>query len=96
MHTVIRTYTGKGSKELADVLVKHKAEVEKLLRGVKGFVSYTLMHGADATVSVTTCSDKAGADESLKVARDWIAKNAGATGVAAPKVTEGPTILNLK
>jgi hypothetical protein len=96
MHTVIRAYSGKGAKELADVLEKHKTDVEKLLRGVKGFVGYTLARNSDGVVSVTVCQDKAGTEESLKVARDWIAKNAGSTGVGAPKVSEGSVILHLK
>lgn len=96
MHTVIRTYSGKGAKELCDLLEKHKADVEKLLRSVKGFVGYTLARTGDGGVSVTTCHDKAGADESVKVAREWVAKNAASTGVTAPKVAEGPVILHLK
>jgi hypothetical protein len=96
MHTVVREYSGKGAKELGDVLEKHKADVEKLLRGVKGFVGYTLLRTGGGAVSVTTCNDKAGADESLKVARDWIAKNAANTGVGAPRVHEGSVILHLK
>ena len=42
------------------------------------------------------CQDKAGTDESIRVARDWIAKNAGGTGAAAPSVSEGTVILQLK
>jgi hypothetical protein len=96
MHTVIRAYSGKGGKELADVLEKHKTDVEKLLRGVKGFVGYTLARTSDGAVSVTTCRDRAGTDESMKVAKDWIAKNAANTGVGAPKVSEGQVILHMK
>jgi hypothetical protein len=96
MHTVIRAYSGKGAKELADVLEKHKADVEKLLRGVKGFAGYTLVRTGDGAVSVTTCQDKAGTEESMKIAKDWIAKNAANTGVGAPKVSEGPAILHVK
>jgi hypothetical protein len=96
VHTVIREYSGKGAKELGEVLVKHKADVEKLMRGVKGFIGYTLVHTGNSTVSVTTCKDKAGTDESIKVARDWIAKNAANTGVGAPRVHEGSVILHLK
>jgi hypothetical protein len=96
MHTIIRAYSGKGGKELADVLEKHKTDVEKLLRGVKGFVGYTLARTSDGAVSVTTCQDKAGTDESMKVAKDWIAKNAANTGVGAPKVSEGHVILHME
>jgi hypothetical protein len=96
MHTVVRAYSGKGAKELFDVLEKHKADVEKLLRSVKGFVGYTLARSGDGGFSVTVCNDKAGVDESVKVARDWVAKNAGSTGVAAPKVSEGAVIMHMK
>ena len=96
MHTVVRAYSGKGAKELFDVLEKHKADVEKLLRSVKGFVGYTLARSGDGGFSVTVCNDKAGVDESVKVARDWVAKNAGRTGVAAPKVSEGAVIMHMK
>ena len=74
MHAVIRTYSGKGAKELFDVLEKKKADVESLLRPIKGFVSYTLARSGDGGFSVTVCQDKTGTDESVKAARDWIAK----------------------
>lgn len=96
METVIRTYSGKGAKELFDLLEKRSAEVERLLRPVKGFVSYTLARSGDGGFSVTVCQDKAGVNESHAVARDWIAKNAAGTGVAAPKVSEGSVIIHLK
>jgi hypothetical protein len=96
MHAVVRTYSGTGAKELFDVLEKNKSEVEKLVRAVKGFVSYSLVRTASGGFSVSVCQDKAGTDESIKVARDWVAKNAGSTGVAAPSVSEGTVILQTK
>ena len=96
MQVVTRTYSGKGAKELMDVLEKHKADIENLLRSVKGFVSYTLARGGDGGFSVTACNDKAGIDESAQKAKDWVAKNAGNTGVGAPKVSDGTVILHLK
>jgi hypothetical protein len=96
MHAVVRHYSGKGAKELFDVLEKRKGEVEGLLRPIKGFVSYTLARSADGGFSVTICQDKAGTDESVKAAREWIGKNAGNTGAAAPKVSEGPVIIQMK
>ena len=96
MHAVVRTYSGKGAKELFDVLEKNKADVEKLIRAVKGFVSYSLIRTAEGGVSVTVCSDKAGTDESLQKARDWIKENASNTGAGAPAVSEGTIVLQLK
>jgi hypothetical protein len=96
MHAVVRAYSGKGARELSDVLEKRKAEVETIMRSVKGFASDTLFRSADGCVSVTVCADKAGADESRAKARDWVAKNAAGTGVGAPTVFEGPVTLHLK
>lgn len=96
MQTVIRTYSGKGAKELFDLLEKRTADVEELLRSVKGFVGYTLARSGDGGFSVTVCQDKAGIDESVQKAKDWIAKNAANTGVAAPKVSEGSVLIHLK
>ena len=96
MHAVIRTYSGKGAKELFDVLEKSKADVEKIMRSVKDFVSYSLVRTADGGVAVSIYQDKAGADESVRVARDWVSKNAGNTGAAAPIISEGTVILHAK
>ena len=79
-----------------DVVEKNKAGVEKLMRSVKGFVSYAVVRSEDGGFTVTVCNDKAGADESVEKARDWIAKNAAGIGVAAPKISEGSNILDLK
>ena len=51
MEVVIRTYSGNGAKELFDVLEKNKADVESLIRSVKGFVSYTLARSGDGGFS---------------------------------------------
>ncbi|PWK71664.1 hypothetical protein [Aminobacter sp. AP02] len=96
MDVVVRTYTGKGSKELFSLLEKHKAEVEKLMRAVKGFESYTLARSSDGEggLSMTVCHDKAGTEESVKLAREWISKNAAGINVDAPKVSMGSIIIH--
>ena len=96
MHAVVRTYSGKGAKELIDVLEKNKPEVEKLIRAVKGFVSYSLVRTASGGFSVSVFQEKAGTDESVRAARDWIAKNAGNLGTARPTVSEGTVVFQLK
>lgn len=96
MHAVVRMYAGKGTKELFDVLEKHKPDIEKQLRGIKGLASFTLVRGGEGGFSVTVCEDKVGADESVKAAREWIAKHAASAGAAAPKVSEGPVIMHVK
>jgi hypothetical protein len=96
MHAVVRNYAGTGAKELADVLEKRKGDVESIMRGVKGFMAYILVRTQDGCYSVSVCEDKAGADETVQRARDWIKANASNTGVSAPKISEGSVLLHLK
>jgi hypothetical protein len=95
MHGVIRKYSGKGANDFFNLLQKRKSEVEIAFRPISGFVSYTLVHCGDGGFSVTICEDKAGADESVRVARDWIVNNAENTGVGAPQVSEGSVIIHM-
>ena len=96
MQVVIRKYSGKGAKELFDALEKHAADLEPIMRSVKGFVSYTLARSGGGGYSVTICQDQAGIDESVQKAKDWIAKNAANTGAASPEVSIGNVIVYLK
>ena len=89
-------HSGKGSKKLIDVIETNKTKVEELLRAIKGFVSYYLFRTPRGGFSVSVYQGKAGTDESIRVARDWISKNAGKTGAAAPTISEGTVILQLK
>lgn len=94
MHAVTRTYSGPGAKELFDLLEANKAEVEKLIAAVTGFVSYSLFRTDAGGVSVTVCQDKSGVDESVQVAKDWVKANATAMPPAPPTISEGPVILH--
>ena len=96
MHAAVRNYSGVGAKQLFDVLERQKADVEATLRKVPGLVSYTLLRSGDGGMSVTVCKDKAGADESVKVAREWIKKNASDVQASPPTVTEGSVIVQIK
>jgi hypothetical protein len=57
---------------------------------------YSLVRTADGGFSVSVFEDKAGTDESMKVAREWIKKNAASTGASPATVTEGSVITHLK
>jgi hypothetical protein len=96
MQTVIRKYSGKGAKELFDVLEKRTADIEKVLGSVKGLVSYTLARSGEGGFAVTVCQDKAGIEESVQKAKDWIAKNASDAGAAEPELSEGSVLIHLK
>ena len=95
MEAVLRSYTGQNAKELFDLLEKNKKEVEALMSGVKGLVSYTMARSASGGFTVTVCQDKAGVEESIRLARDWITNNAKDVGAASPQITEGTTVVAL-
>lgn len=78
-----------------DVLARNTAEVKRLIEGVTGFVSYSLVRTSEGGMSITICQDKAGTDEGVRVAADWIRANAANTGAAAPEVLEGDTVLHV-
>jgi hypothetical protein len=95
MHAVIRTYSGTAAKELFDLLDERKADVDGLMRSIDGFVSYLLVRTNDGGMSVTVCQSKAGTDESVQRAKQWIAANASGINAAAPAVSEGEVIVQL-
>ena len=96
MYAIVRHYSGAGAKQLFDVLERQKAEVEAALRKVPGLESYTLVRCGDGGMSITVCKDKAGAAESVKVAREWIKKNAADVPAYPPAIMEGPVIVQIK
>jgi len=95
MKAIIRKYSGKGAIELFDVLEKRAAELQPIMRSVKGFVSYTLARSGDGGFAVMVCQDQAGIDEGTQKAKDWIVKNVSNTGAVAPEVSVGNVIVQL-
>jgi hypothetical protein len=93
MYTVVRQYSGQGASQLFDALESKRDDVERLIRGVSGFVSYTLLRTGNGGISVTVCQDKAGADESVRVAADWVRQNVS-VATSPPVISEGNTILH--
>jgi hypothetical protein len=96
MHAVLRNYSGQGAKELFDVLERNKAEIERLVRGIAGFVGFNLVRTSNGGFTVSIFQDKAGTDESVRLAREWIAKNGGNVGAAPPVVSEGAVVLDVR
>ncbi len=94
MYTVVRQYSGQGASQIFDAIEGKKDEVERLIRGVNGFGSYTLLRTDGGGFSGTVCQDKAGTDESIRVAAEWVRQNIS-TAVSPPTISEGNTILQL-
>jgi hypothetical protein len=91
MHIVMRSHP---NTDVADILVRHKDEVEKLIRGVSGFISWSLIKTGDTCMTATICQDKAGCDQSMQVARDWLSQHAPNT-LPTMQVQEGEVLLRV-
>jgi len=92
VYAVVRTYSGQGAAELFDLLGQREEDVKALMTGVPGFVSYAAVRSGDGGVAVTVCEDKAGTDESSRLAAEWVKENVSAT-VDRPTITEGDVVL---
>jgi len=90
MYTVVRRYTN--ASQLFDTLQQRQADVEQLIRGVKGFVAYSLIRSGDGGASITFCEDRAGSEESSRVAAEWVRQNVPAAAGRPPEVTEGEVL----
>tara|TARA_B100000029_G_scaffold482236_1_gene532037 strand:- start:382 stop:672 length:291 start_codon:yes stop_codon:yes gene_type:complete len=95
MHTVIRHYSGPGASELAEQISAQTKGVEAEIRSVPGVISYALVKTVDGCISITVCEDKAGADQSVKVAAEFVRDNCTAQA-RPPVVSEGETIIHFR
>ena len=71
MYVAVRTYDNVPDIEAAGAQVAETFVPE--VTGIEGFIAYYFLGADDGTmVSVTVCEDKAGADESVTIARAWV------------------------
>jgi hypothetical protein len=91
MYAVVRRYPG--ASQLFDELARRQADVEAVIRGVPGFVAYTLLRAGDGGgATVTVCEDQAGAEESTRRAAAWVRENVPAAAGSPPEVTAGEVL----
>lgn len=95
MYAEIRRYSGHGVDALFDLIEELRSEVESLMQTIPGFVSYSLIRTEGGGAAFTICNDKAGADQSARIAHDWIASNAGDLGTHEPEIFEGRVVVHL-
>jgi hypothetical protein len=94
MNAVIRHY--RGNSTLFDALERRTDEVEEVIRGLSGFVSYYLVRTEDGGgFTVSVFEDKAGTDESIRVAADWVRQNVPEAAGSPPEVIEGRVVLQM-
>ena len=95
MHTVIRTYSGKGAVETIDLIISSKKDIKKLMRSVKGFVDYSVVKTEDGGFSVTVSKNEKASEAITAAAREWVAANAAHLKAKPPKVLGGKVAMNI-
>jgi heme-degrading monooxygenase HmoA len=94
MYATVRTYAG--ARGLADELVKREDEVRSLITGIEGFHAYYIIKTADgAAATVSIYENEAGAEESVRKAREYIQANLPDLAPQPPQVTTGEVVLHL-
>ncbi|MEO7156843.1 MAG: hypothetical protein ABI039_04730 [Vicinamibacterales bacterium] len=92
MYAVIRHYHF-DAKNSAEIDGQVREGFVPLLKKAKGFVSYHWLDtGAGEGASFGVFRDKAGADESVRLAADFVAKNMAHLVKQKPEVIEGPVV----
>jgi hypothetical protein len=92
MHATIRNYSGGGA--LADALVEHEADIRSLITGIDGFRAYYVVRDPDGATTISVFDNQAGAEESTRVAAQWVGENLGDLGLAPPEVMTGEVLLS--
>jgi len=93
MYATMRYYHQ--NSELADALVENQSEVKRIIGGIDGFEAYYLIRTGDgSTVSVTVFENQAGAEESNRVAAEWLRENVPEVAVNPPMVSAGEVLIS--
>jgi hypothetical protein len=61
---------------------------------VSGFKGYYIVSTDDGCVTVSLYDDKAGADESTRIARDWVQEHASELTASTPEVSSGEVLFH--
>jgi hypothetical protein len=70
MYASVRKYAG--NPRVVDILLKHDAEIRRIIGGIEGLRAYYLIRTEDGGVSVSVFRNQGGAEASALAAADYI------------------------
>jgi hypothetical protein len=91
MYAAIRRYVD--HTELADQLAPHESAIREIISGIDGFHAYYLVRASESTVTISIFDDERGAEESTRVAAEWLRTNLPNLAVEPPKVSVGEIVI---
>jgi hypothetical protein len=90
MYAAVRHYHF-NAKDSAEIDRRVREDFVPLIKKAKGFVRYYWLDtGKGEGVSLSVFKDKAGADESVRLAADYVKNHMSKFVIAKPEVIEGP------
>ena len=94
MHAPVRRWNG--SQKLIEEMASRRDDVERVIAGSPGFVAYHAIRSGDTLISITICQDKAGTDESTRLATAWVRENLPRDAVEGltPEITDGEAFIS--
>jgi hypothetical protein len=93
MFATIRTYNGVPT--LTEELVKHEDDIKAVLSPIAGFRAYYLIKTSNGAVSMTVCTDRAGAEESNRVAATWLKDKLPRFATTTPLIVTGDVQIHM-
>ena len=92
MHVVVRKYTA--APNIVEEARPMMADLEQTMRQTPGFVAYYFLETEDGIATITVTEDEAGTQESMGRAANWVQQNLPNSGLGAPEVIRGETLIN--
>jgi hypothetical protein len=92
MYAVVRSHRARA--ELADVLISHATDVERVISAIEGFKTYYLVRTAEGAVSFSVYEDERGAEESNSAVARWIREHLPAIAGIAPQITGRQVVIS--
>ena len=88
MYTSVRRYQLE-PKNVPEVVAAIERDFVPLVTHAKGFVSYSVVPQGDRLATVSVFRDKEGADESTRLAKEFVAKELSALMPQPPEIIAG-------
>lgn len=93
MHYVTRQYKA-DPNAMGEIVRRAREGFVPLISAAPGFVSYTMTDGGeDGLFTVSGFEDRAGAEESVRLAASWVKDNLATLLPDPPRITSGETLL---
>jgi hypothetical protein len=94
MHATVRRYKGIAPGAVAE-LTRRRADVEAVLKGVPGLVTYHLLKTDEGITSVSVYENQAGIEEANRRVADWIKQNMPTSIPNAPEIVMGEVVMDI-